>query len=58
MDVSESLRSEIWQHFLQKSSTEQAKCQHCSAILKITQGQTKSLRYHLKLHQLEELNSI
>ena len=33
-------KSETWQHFLRDTSTERAKCRHCSAILKTSKGST------------------
>ena len=43
-------KSEAWQHFLRNFLTEEAKCLHCSAILKCTGGSTKGLLTHLKRH--------
>ena len=48
-DVSEKLKSNVWRHFLLNRIDSRAKCQHCSALLKVPQGSTKGLHNHLKL---------
>ena len=45
-------KSETWQHFLRDTSTERAKCRHCSAILKTSKGNTKGMIQHLVKHDI------
>jgi len=47
-DISETTKSKVWTHFLLNRIDSQAKCLHCSALLRVTKGSTKGLHNHLK----------
>ena len=52
VDVSRSKKSEVWKYFLLNKDLEKAKCNLCSAELKISGCSTGSLVNHLKKHKI------
>ena len=52
-----SYKSPVWDHFTQLPDTKEAKCVHCSAVVKCS-GNTSNCMSHLKTHHVDIYNVV